>query len=92
MLKVQPSTISFLKEKAHHVQHPYNDALVITTVIAHLQLHKVLVDNGSSINIIIKEVLDQLGMGSIKIKPVNILLVDFTRASVLPLRMIDLPL
>lgn len=50
-----------------------------------------LVDNGSSVNIIFKKALDQLRMGSIKLKPVSIPLIGFTGASVLPLGMIDLP-
>lgn len=89
--KVQPSTISFLEEKARHVQHPHDNALVITAVIAYLRVHRVLINNRSSINIIFKKALDQLWMGYSKIKPVDNLLVDFIEATVLPFGMIDLP-
>lgn len=60
-------------------------------VIAHHRVHRVLVDNGSSINIIFKKALNQLQMGSLDIKPIDIPLVIFTRAAILPLRMVDLP-
>lgn len=53
--------ILFLKKEAHLVQHPHDDALVVTTMIAHL-------------------------------KPFDVLLIGFTKPSILPLEMIDLPL
>lgn len=84
--------ISISEEEVHHVQHPHNDAIVITAVIAHLRVHRVLVDNRSSINIIFKKALDQLPMGSVKLKSVGIPLIKFIGVSVIPLRMIDLAL
>lgn len=80
------------EEEARHIQHPHDDALVITAVIAHLKVHRVLIDKQSSVNIICKTALDQLRMSSMKIQPVDIPLVRFIRVTILPLGMIDLPL
>lgn len=84
--------IFFSKEEVAHIQYLHNDALLITVVIAHLPVHKVLLENGSSVNIIFKKALDQLRISSIKLKLVSIPLIGFTEASMLPLGMSDLPL
>ena len=47
----KPEDIVFTKADANWVHHPHEDALVITTKIANSLIHKILVDNGSIVNI-----------------------------------------
>ncbi|XP_065626917.1 uncharacterized protein LOC136066482 [Quercus suber] len=45
-------TISFMDEEAERIHHPHDDAIVITLLIAHYTTRSVLVDNGSSADIL----------------------------------------
>ncbi|XP_030964303.1 uncharacterized protein LOC115985502 [Quercus lobata] len=45
-------TISFIDEDAERIHHPHDDAIVITLLIADYTTKRVLVDNGSSANIL----------------------------------------
>ena len=44
--------ISFTDEEAERIHHPHDDAIVITLLIADYTTRRVLVDNGSSANIL----------------------------------------
>lgn len=46
-----PIAISFSSKDAQGVQMPHNDALVIKVVIHNFRVHKVLVDDGSKVNL-----------------------------------------
>ena len=51
------------------IQSPTEDPLVITTTIGPTLVHKVLVDNGSSVNILFKKSFDQMRLESGDLKP-----------------------
>ena len=44
--------IGFSEEDARHLYHPYDDALVVSVRVGDYNVHRVLVDNGSSANIL----------------------------------------
>lgn len=44
--------ITFTKEDSQGVQHPHDDALVVTLIIANHQTRRILIDNGSSADIL----------------------------------------
>ena len=44
--------ITFMEEDAERVHHPYDDAIVITLLIANYTTKRVLMDNGSSADIL----------------------------------------
>ena len=44
--------IGFLKEDARCLHHPHDDALVVSIQIGDYNMHRVLVDNGNSANIL----------------------------------------
>ena len=44
--------ITFSDKDAHHVHDPHCDALVIMTMVANNNVYRILVDNGSSIDIL----------------------------------------
>ncbi|KAL2236614.1 UNVERIFIED_CONTAM: Retrovirus-related Pol polyprotein from transposon [Sesamum indicum] len=68
-----------------------NDPMVIRMDIANFTVHKVLIDNGSSADIIFKEVLNKMGLDNIRLEPVNIPLVGFGGSEVASLGTVELP-
>ena len=73
-------------------QHPHDDPLVIRAVIANKTVHRVLVDNGSSADIIFASTFDKMGIGMEKLELVNAHLRGFSEEKVLPLGSIQLVL
>ena len=45
-------TIRFSEEDARRLHHPHDDALVVSIRIENYNMHRVLIDNGSSANIL----------------------------------------
>ena len=86
------TTITFLDSDMEGCQHPHDDPLVIRAVIANKTVHRVLVNNGSSTNIIFASAFDKIGIGREKLKPVNTHLQGFSGEIVLPLGSIQLVL
>ena len=72
--------------------HPHDDPLVIRAVVANKTIHQVLVDNGSSIDIIYASDFDKMGIGRERLEPVNTHLRGFYGEKVLPLGSIRLVL
>ncbi|KAL2253428.1 UNVERIFIED_CONTAM: Retrovirus-related Pol polyprotein from transposon 17.6 [Sesamum indicum] len=68
-----------------------NDPMVIRMDIANFTVHKVLVDNGSSTDIIFKEVLNKMGLDNIRMEPTSTPLVGFGGGEVASLGTVDLP-
>ena len=44
--------IGFLEEDARRLHHPHNDALVVSVRVGDYNVHRMLVDNGSSTDIL----------------------------------------
>ena len=86
------TTITFSDSDMDGCQHPHDDPLVIRVVVANKTIHKVLVDNGSSADIIFASAFDQMGIGREKLEPVNAYLHGFSGERVLPLGSIQLVL
>ena len=66
-------------------QHPYDDPLVIRAVVANKTIHRVLIDNGSSADIIFASAFDKMGIGRERMEPVSTHLRGFSGEKVLPL-------
>ena len=73
-------------------QHPHEDPLVIRAVVDNKKIHRVLVDNGSSADIIFASAFHKMGIGREKPEPANTYLRGFSREKVLPLGSIQLVL
>jgi hypothetical protein len=65
--------------------------LVVTLAIANHNIHRVLVDTGSSADIIYKSAFDLMSIGQGKLIPTRGPLVGFTGEQVLPVGAIELP-
>ena len=86
------TAITFSDSDLKGCQHPHDDPLVIRTVVANKTIHRVLVDNGSSADIIFASAFDKMGIGREKLEPVNTHLRGFSGEKVLPLGSIQLVL
>ena len=86
------TTITFSDFDMEGCQHPHDNLLVIKTIVANKTIHRVLVDNGSSADIIFASAFDKKGIGREKLEPVNVCLHEFSRERVLPLGSVQLVL
>ena len=86
------TAITFSDSDLEGCQHPHNDPLVIRAVVANKTIHRVLVENGSSADIIFASTFDQMGIGKEKLEPVSTHLRGFSGEKVLPLGSIQLVL
>ena len=86
------TTITFSDFDMEGCQHPHNDPLVIKAIVANKTIHRVLVDNGSSIDIIFASAFDKMDIGREKLELVNACLRGFSRERVLPLGSVQLGL
>ena len=82
----------FIDEDAERVHHPHDDAIVITLLIADYMTRKVLVENGSSMDILYYLVFQQMRLGQDHLRQVNSPLVGFGGMKVQPVGTITLPM
>ena len=82
--------IGFSKEDARRLHHPHDDALVDNIQIEDYNMHRVLVDNGSSADILYYPAFQQMGINRERLIPTNAPLVGFGGTRVLPLSAITL--
>jgi hypothetical protein len=60
--------ISFSEKDAKGVSMPHDDALVVTMTVANHTIYRILVDNGSSADILYWSVVQQMGINQDRIK------------------------
>ena len=65
------NTISFSDSDLEGCQHPHDDPLVVPAIVANTTVHQVLIDNGSSADIIFASAFNKMGIGREKLEPVN---------------------
>ena len=83
--------MTFIDEDAARIHHPYDDAIVITFLIADYTTRRVLVDNGSSANILYYPAFQQMKLERDQLHPVYSPLVGFGGMRVQPVGTITLP-
>ena len=76
---------------AERVHHPHDGAIIITLLIADYTTRRVLVDNGSSIDILYYPAFQQIRLGWDQLRPVNSSLVGFGGMKVQLVGTITLP-
>ena len=86
------TAITFSDSYLEGCQHPHDDPLVIRAVVANKTIHRVLIDNGSSTDIIFEAAFDKMGIGWEMIEPISTHLRGFSGEKVLPLGSIQLVL
>jgi hypothetical protein len=83
--------LSFSEEDARGVVTPHDDALVVTLTVANHGIHRILVDNGSSADILYWPTFQQMGIDRDRIKPFAYPLVGFGGEVVFPIGILPLP-
>ena len=76
--------ITFIKTDASWVHHPREDTLVITTKIANSLTHRVLIDSGSTINILYWNTYQKIRLKRADLCSTTSPLYGFNRESVIP--------
>ena len=82
--------IEFSEEDAWRLHHPHDNVLVVSIWVEDYNMHRVLVDNGSSADILYYPTFQQMGIGKEWLILMNAPLVGFGGIRVLPLGPITL--
>ena len=82
----------FTEDEAERIHHPHDDAIIITLFIADYTTRRVIVDNGSSTDILYFPTFQQMRLGRDHLHPMNSPLVGFGGMKVQPMGTITLPM
>ncbi|GAV65024.1 hypothetical protein CFOL_v3_08539 [Cephalotus follicularis] len=83
--------ISFSEADNEGVRLLHNDPVVVTLQVELFTMKRILIDSGSSADILYKHAFDQLRIPTDQLRPVKTPLVGFAGEMVHPLGSIDLP-
>ncbi|TXG52679.1 hypothetical protein EZV62_021848 [Acer yangbiense] len=90
--KLHYEPISFNEGNVVDVHHPHEDALVVHLVIANHEVRRILVDTGSSIDILLYSTFKRIGLKKHQMHLAHTPLFGFTRDSTVPKGIIELPI
>ena len=82
--------IGFSEEDARRLHHPHDDALVVSLRVEDYNMHRVLVDNGSSVDILYYPAFQQMRIDRERLIPTNAPFVGFGGSRVFPLGVVTL--
>ena len=88
LTRMDDPVISYTKEDAWQVHYPHNDALVINLTIVDFNTWQVLVDNGSSIDILYYPAFQQMRISKERLMPSDVPLVGFGGIKVMPVEFV----
>ena len=78
----QDNIIIFIDEDARGIQTLHDDVVVVSTIIANYDVKRILVDNGSSVNVLFYTVLSHMDLSKYRLRGVSSPLIGFTGDSV----------
>lgn len=76
--------LTFTEDKAKHICRSHDDTLMVTMTLEGLKVYQILVDNGSLVNVLYKQALDKMKIGSLVVRLVNTPLSRFTGSPIMP--------
>uniref|UniRef100_A0A803PAC4 RNase H type-1 domain-containing protein n=1 Tax=Cannabis sativa TaxID=3483 RepID=A0A803PAC4_CANSA len=82
--------ITFIEEDARSVRFLHHDPLVIETPIANKVVVMILVDNGSSVNLLFKDTFTAIGLTKRDLSPSNLQVTRFNRTTLIPMGKVGL--
>ena len=91
MMQIDNPIIGFSEEDARRLHHSHDDALIVSIQIGDYNIHWVLVDNGSSVDILYYPAFQQMWINREHLVPTNAPLVGFGGTKVYPLGAVTLP-
>ena len=90
--RYEDAEITFSEVDARGVHFPQSDALVVEVMIGNHTVCRILVDNGSSVDILYADCLDKMGIPHSRLQNSAQPLYGFTGDSVIPEGAIELPM
>ena len=91
-IRLDDQIIFFSEEDTRRTHQPHDDALVITMNIAYFTTRRVMIDNGSSVDILYLLAYQQMKLDKEKLRPMGAPLVGFTGDKVCPVGIVTLPI
>lgn len=91
MFRGETKDITFTEEDAKWIHHPHNDALVVTLRIGTMNVHRVFIDNGSSVNILYYDTYKKMNLPNKDMSVKNIYIYGFGGEATRVLGTIKLP-
>ena len=85
MPQIDNPIIGFSEDDARRLHHPHDDALVVSLRIGDYNMHRVLVDNGSSVDILYYPAFQQMRIDREQLTPMNASLMGFGGTKMFPL-------
>ncbi|XP_024012926.1 uncharacterized protein LOC112087144 [Eutrema salsugineum] len=82
----------FTEADTIRLHKPHNDALVVELLLDDVEVSRILVDTGSSVNVIFKDALDQLELASDRIEPFIEPLTGFDGERCMTVGMVNIPI
>ena len=89
--KIEITIISFMDDEARQLIHLYIDALVVTLNVANKRVFRILIDTGSSADILFASAFHQMNVGGATPRPIKMPLYGFDRERVYAEGAIQLP-
>uniref|UniRef100_A0A803PU16 Integrase catalytic domain-containing protein n=1 Tax=Cannabis sativa TaxID=3483 RepID=A0A803PU16_CANSA len=83
--------ITFIEEDAKPIWFPHHDPLVIKTQITNKVRARILVDNGSSVNLLFKDAFTAIGLTDRDLSPSSSQLTGFNETTLIPMGKVRLP-
>ena len=90
IVRTEGPVIGFSEEDARRLHHPLNDTFVVSIPVGDYNIHRVLVDNGSSADILYYPAFQQLGISRERLIPTNAPLIGFGGTRAFPLGTVTL--
>ncbi|KAH9698780.1 protein kinase domain-containing protein [Citrus sinensis] len=90
--KVRQVPIMWTDDDEEGILYPHEDELVIKAMVAGTKLRRILVDTGSSVDILFKSALDDMGIADLKLERSNTSLKGFGGGRLTPMGIIELPI
>ena len=84
MARVDNPIIGFSEEDARRLHHPHDDALIVSIRVEDYNTHQVLVDNGSSANILYYSTFQQIRIKKEQLILVNVPLIGIEEQEYTP--------
>ncbi|GAV76519.1 LOW QUALITY PROTEIN: hypothetical protein CFOL_v3_19992, partial [Cephalotus follicularis] len=88
--ELEEEAITFSEADYEGVRLPHDDPVVVTLLVELFTMKRILIDSGSSADILYKHAFDQLRIPADQLKPVKTPLVGFTGKTIHPLGSINL--
>ncbi|XP_021805812.1 uncharacterized protein LOC110749919 [Prunus avium] len=92
MLKVRWEPITFSEEEEEGIIYPHNDPMIIRAEIAEFDVCRILIDNGSSVNVIFADAFKELGIDDSQVNRQLSPLLSFSGDLVQPIGSVSLPI